>query len=309
MSGRHQVRTLDVRPSRNRWLTRGAAPDHGGVTHFASYDGIQLAFRTRGTGRPLACLPGGPGLTPDYLGDLGGLAGSRQLVMLEVRGTGASASPADPASYRCDAMVGDVEALRAHLGLERMDLLGHSAAANLAALYAASYPDRLDHLILLTPGLRALGLEPTDEELLAATERRSDEPWYPTAREAILAAVAGVDTTENMRTYLPFYYGRWNDAARAHAVMEFERRVPEVEAGYYADGAFDPPATRAALAGLGVPVLVYAGEVDLAPTPEAAAQAADLFPRGELTVQPEGGHFPWLDDPALFSAAITGFLG
>jgi proline iminopeptidase len=206
-------------------------------------------------------------------------------------------------------MVGDVEALRAHLGLERMDLLGHSAAANLAALYAASYPDRLDHLVLLTPGLRALGLEPTDEELLAATARRSDEPWYPAAREAILAAVAGVDTTENMRTYLPFYYGRWDDAARAHAVMEFEGRVPAVEAGYYADGAFDPPATRAALAGLAVPVLVYAGEVDLAPTPESAAQAAGLFPRGELTVQPGGGHFPWLDDPALFSAAITGFLG
>jgi pimeloyl-ACP methyl ester carboxylesterase len=32
-------------------------------------------------------------------------------------------------------MVGDIEALRAHLRLERMDLLGHSAAANLAALY------------------------------------------------------------------------------------------------------------------------------------------------------------------------------
>jgi pimeloyl-ACP methyl ester carboxylesterase len=205
-------------------------------------------------------------------------------------------------------MVGDVEALRAHLGLERMDLLGHSAAANLAALYAASYPDRLGHLILLTPGLRALGLEPTDEEFLAATERRSDEPWYPAAREAILAALAGADTTENMRMYLPFYYGRWDDAAQAHAVMEFEGRVPEVEAGYYADGAFDPPATRSALAGLGAPVLVYAGEVDPAPTPEAAARAADLFRRGELAVQPGGGHFPWLDDAALFSAAIKAFL-
>jgi len=278
------------------------------VNRFASYDRTELAFRTQGAGRPLVCLPGGPGLSPDYLGDLGGLAGTRQLVMLEMRGTGASAAPADPASYRCDAMVGDVEALRAHLGLERMDLLGHSAAGNLATLYAAAHPVRLDHLILLTPGLQALGLEPTDEEFLAATERRSAEPWYPKARAAILAAVAGEDTTENMRAYVPFFYGRWDDAARAHSVMEFEQRAPAVEAGYYADGAFDPPATRAALAGLAAPVLVYAGEVDANPTPEAAARAARAFPAGQTVVQPEAGHFPWLDDAALLRAAITGFL-
>ena len=90
--------------------------------------------------------------------------------------------------------------------------------------------------------------------------------------------------------------------------MEFEQRAPAVEAGYYADGAFDPPATRAALAGLGAPVLVYAGEVDANPTPEAAAQAARAFPSGETVVQPGAGHFPWLDDAALLRAAITGFL-
>jgi proline iminopeptidase len=278
------------------------------MSRFASYDGTELAYRTLGTGRPLVCLPGGPGLNPDYLGDLGGLAGRRQLVLLEVRGTGASAVPGDPASYRCDAMVGDVEALRAHLGLQRMDLLGHSAAGSLATLYAASHPGRLEHLILLTPGLQALGLEPTDDEFLASAERRSAEPWYPAARAALLAALAGDDTTETMRAYVPFFYGRWDEAARAHAVVEFEGRQPQVEAGYYADGAFDPAATRAALAGLAAPVLVYAGGLDLAPTPEAAAQAAKLFPSAETVVQPGGGHFPWLDDGGAFRAAIAAFL-
>ncbi|HTX28184.1 MAG TPA: alpha/beta fold hydrolase [Streptosporangiaceae bacterium] len=44
-------------------------------------------------------------------------------------------------------LTGDVEALRAHLGRDRMDLLGHSAAGNLVALYAAAYPQRVQHLV------------------------------------------------------------------------------------------------------------------------------------------------------------------
>ena len=52
--------------------------------------------------------------------------------MLDVRGTGESAIPADPASYRCDRLVDDVAALQDHLGLDRFDLLGHSAGANVA---------------------------------------------------------------------------------------------------------------------------------------------------------------------------------
>ena len=93
--------------------------------------------------------------------------------MPDTRGTGASGDADDPATYRCDRLVDDVEALRAHLGLSSMDLLGHSAAGNLADLYAAAYSERLDHLILLTPGLRAVGIELSDEQQWAALERRS----------------------------------------------------------------------------------------------------------------------------------------
>jgi pimeloyl-ACP methyl ester carboxylesterase len=90
---------------------------------YPSYDGTKLAFRRAGTGRPLVCLPGGPGRTPDYLGDLGGFGASRELILPDTRGTGESAVPADPATYRCDRLARDVEALRAELGLERFDSL------------------------------------------------------------------------------------------------------------------------------------------------------------------------------------------
>jgi pimeloyl-ACP methyl ester carboxylesterase len=55
-------------------------------------------------------------------------------------------------------------------------------------------------------------------------------------------------------------------------------------------------------------VLVYAGELDAAPVPETAAAGARLFPNATVTVQPGAAHFPWLDNPAFFTATITSFL-
>jgi pimeloyl-ACP methyl ester carboxylesterase len=277
---------------------------------FPSYDGTRLAYQVQGSGSPLVCLPGGPGRNPAYLGDLGGVGklADRELVFLELRGTGTSAVPADPAMYRCDRMTEDVEALRAHLGLDQMDLLGHSAGGDLALLYAVRYPDRIGRLILLNPALHSVGLAVTIDELLANMQVRSAEPWYPGARAAAEAAFGGDESEENRRSFLPFFYGRWDEAARAHAAGESDR-VPAVMDGYYAAGAFDPPQTRALLAKVIAPVLVLTGDLDLGPTPERAAEAAALFPAGEVAVLPGAAHTSWLDDPAGFAAALAGFLG
>src|SRR5579875_3293134 len=112
-----------------------------------------LSYRGTASGPVLVCLPGGPARNPVYLGDLGGLgaAAGRDLIMLDTRGTGGSAVPADNTTYRCDQQVGDVEALRVHLGQDRLDLLAHSAGANLAVLYAARHPDRVRRMVLVTP--------------------------------------------------------------------------------------------------------------------------------------------------------------
>jgi len=59
----------------------------------------------------IASMPGGPGRTPDYLGDLGGLGDFRELILPDTRGTGQSAVPADPATYRSDLLARDVEAV------------------------------------------------------------------------------------------------------------------------------------------------------------------------------------------------------
>ncbi|MFL6121677.1 alpha/beta fold hydrolase, partial [Actinophytocola sp.] len=87
---------------------------------FTAGDGTRLAYHRTGEGAPLICVPGGPMQSSAYLADLGGVS---PLARLDPRGTGESATPADPATYRCDRQVDDVEALRVHLGLDRVDLL------------------------------------------------------------------------------------------------------------------------------------------------------------------------------------------
>ncbi|GAB1333836.1 alpha/beta hydrolase [Streptomyces sp. E-15] len=273
---------------------------------FTATDGTRLAYHLRGTGEPLAVLPGGPMRASTYLGDLGGLTAHRRLALLDLRGTGDSADPADPATYRCDRMVGDVEVWRAHMGLEHIDLLAHSAGAALAMLYAARYPHRIRRLVLITPNPSALGIRATPGERLAAARLRADEPWFPRAFPAFRGWLTGEADFDDV--FLPFFYGRWDDPARAHAEAEPEQTNEEAGERYLAAGAFTPRETRAALAALAAPVLVHAGGADNNPRPALARRTAEAFGRGEVTVQPGAAHYPWLDDPERFLDGVLSFL-
>jgi pimeloyl-ACP methyl ester carboxylesterase len=276
---------------------------------FASYDGTEIGYRVLGGGPPLVCLPGGPGRATEYLGDLGGLGKSRQLVLVDPRGVGLSADPEDPVTFGVDRLVKDVEALRVHLGLDRMDLLAHSAGAVLATLYAAAHPGCLSALILVTPGLAAVGADGSEEELPAALARRAAEPWYPAALAAMEEILAGSRSMEAFRASRPFYYGRWDEVAQANSTAGVSQRHQAAREGFFAGVDFDVLAARAALTKLTAPVLLYAGEMDPMVTPAAVRAAAPLFNDATVVVQPGAGHFPWVDDPAAFAAAIGAFLG
>jgi pimeloyl-ACP methyl ester carboxylesterase len=278
------------------------------VPSFASYDGTEIGYRVLGDGPPLVCLPGGPGRAAEYLGDLGGLDASRQLILLDPRGVGSSADPADPASFRVDRLVNDVESLRGRLGLDQMDLLGHSAGGVLATLYAAAFPQHLSALILITPGLAAVGVDGSEEQFRAALARRAAEPWYPAALAAMEQIMAGSPSMQAFRASRPFLYGRWDQAAQAHAIMGVSERHQAARQGFFAGATLDVPATRVALTKLTAPVLLYAGAEDPMVPPAEVREAAPLFNDATVVVQPGAGHFPWVDGPAAFAAAVGSFL-
>lgn len=208
---------------------------------FTAPDGTELAYHVRGEGEPLLCVPGGPMRASAYLGDLGGLAAHRRLVLLDLRGTGGSEVPADPATYRVDRQVADVEALRDHLGLDRLDLLAHSAGGDLALLYAARHPQRVRTLTLVTARARALGVDFTEEHRREAAALRTAEPWFGAAYAAYERIWAGSDADADWDAIAPFFYGRWDTAARAHAGADVEQSNFEAAEVYAASGAFSPP--------------------------------------------------------------------
>lgn len=277
------------------------------MRRFRSWDGTDLAYRMVGSGPPLVCVPGGPGQAVEYLGELGGLSDHRTLILLDNRGTGGSRAPDDPITYRVDQLVHDVEALRVHLGLDRMDLLGHSASGGICMLYAAAHRRRLDHLVLVDPSLRVVGLA-SDLGVNEVLARRAHEPWHADAVTALYAEAASHQELERYRWLsAPLLYGEWNAAAQAQAAAEPAQFAQPATDGFYAGFAPDPTLPDR-LAALDVPVLLVVGEHDIWPTATAVRELAARLSGADVAVLAGAGHFPWVDTPAEFVATVAAFL-
>ena len=272
-------------------------------------DGTRLAYTELGQGPPLLCLPGGPGRASAYLEELGGLSAERTLVRLDTRATGHSEVPADPSSLRFDRLAGDVEALREHLSLEQVDVLGHSAGCLVAQAWAAAHPERVHSLVLVTPTDRLQGGQRAD--VAAIRQGRRGEDWYAGAAEA-QAALADAPPAQQqalVRATRPFFYGRWDERTQAHAATADRQSSKRAELGFGAGiEDVDLAGMLAVLADLDVPVLVLGGERDALTGVASVALVAGSFPRAQTVVLPGAGHFPWVDEPEAFRAVVSGFL-
>lgn len=98
----------------------------------------------------LLALHGGPGVSHESLRALDPLADDhRCIVYFDQRGVGGSTAPTGPWSAR--DLAEDVDAVRSAWGVRRVDLLGHSWGAYLAALYDAEFPGRVRSLVFSSP--------------------------------------------------------------------------------------------------------------------------------------------------------------
>jgi pimeloyl-ACP methyl ester carboxylesterase len=98
-------------------------------TFFPGRDGVRLAYREVGQGRPLVLLPGFSVETTLWLhhGQADRIAArGHRVIMPDFRGLGRSAKPRDAAAYPLDVLADDGFALLDHLGLDDYDLGGYS---------------------------------------------------------------------------------------------------------------------------------------------------------------------------------------
>jgi proline iminopeptidase len=274
----------------------------------AGHDDVRLHYRVSGQGPVLIAHPGGPGTGAAFLGDLAALDEVATVVWLDPRGTGGSTAPADPAAYTLEHYAADVDALRVHLGLEHVGLLGFSHGGMVAMRYAADHPDRLTHLVLLdtAPAL--------DEEAMtrvaAAMDRRQGEPWYDEVRREIDADEVPASDEEalaGLLRILPMYFHRWDEVAQRFVGSlggaMFHARV---SASWNAEQSHTD--LRPDLGRITAPTLVMVGEDDFICDVVAAREMADRIPGAGLSVIAEAGHFPWVEQPAAFRAAMDEFL-
>ncbi|MCW2606310.1 MAG: Alpha/beta hydrolase fold protein [Frankiales bacterium] len=277
---------------------------------FAAADGTRLAYTTQGSGPVLLCLPGGPGRAGAYLEDLAGLTQERTVVVLDARATGRSEVPADPSTLRFDRLADDVEALRAHLGLDAVDVLGHSAGCLVAQAWASRHPDRVRSLVLVTPSGRLQGGDRGD--VPGIREGFADQPWYADAADAQRALEEGAPPAQQqalVRATRPFFYGRWDERTQAHAATADRQSSKRAELGFGAGiEDLDVAGLVAGLQQVAAPVLVLGGARDALTGVDAVHRVAGSFGGPDVVVLPEAGHFPWVDAPEAFRSAVGQWL-
>jgi pimeloyl-ACP methyl ester carboxylesterase len=278
---------------------------------FRTQEGRQLSYRREGSGPILVCHPGGPGFSSRYLADLGGLGATRTLVMLDPRGTAGSDAPEDPRAYATGDYVADVEELREHLGVEQIDLLGHSHGGVVAVEYAASHPDRVERLILAST-LAHHGPEQA-AAMEQAVEARKDEPWHADAVDALQSELQGSFTDgrelmELARRMMPLYYADYGEREQRHvaslagdSLCVDATRLWEKEIWEHFD-------LRPLLPSLTMPTLVITGEEDFITGPICAAELTEGIPAPETVVLPGVGHMTFVEGPEQFREAVLSFL-
>lgn len=168
------------------------------VSFFSGRDGVRLAYRELGEGRPLVLLHGISGDGTMWLrhGQAEAFAArGHRVVMPDFRGHGESAKPQDVAAYPADVLTDDGFALLDHLGLDDYDLGGYSLGARIVVrmLVRGATPGRA---VVGGQGLReVLGIGGGAGAFLRRVfaESASFAPGSPEARAAQAFRESGVD--------------------------------------------------------------------------------------------------------------------
>jgi proline iminopeptidase len=272
--------------------------------------GLELHYRSAGTGTPIVLLSGGPGFNVDYMLPVGDfLPAEYRRIFLEQRGTGRS-RPASlgPESMTLQTVVEDLEALRQHLKQDRLALIGHSWGGMLAMAYAVAHSDRVDRLILVGSGGPTLEFARWFTDNIETRLRPEDIE----ARSYWQAAVKnGVDrdkaALEGVKAITPGYFFDRKKGLAFAATMKDGALHPEVSAMLFGDLAkrYD---LRDGLKKLDRPVLIVQGHQD--PIGDKTAEDIHaLIPGSTVTYINKAGHFPWIEQPDEFRRVVGAFLG
>ena len=218
------------------------------------------------------------------------LAGSHRLILFDRRGTGLSDAFSEAPAL--DTMMDDVRAVMDAAGSERAVLLGLTIGCGLMALFAASFPDRVLGLVLISP--------------LPRTAWAPDYPWGETAedhREETDRIEAGWGTGEFERWFLASVGdSRAEDPRYIAMTARYLRHSLTPAMAVLQNRVWIDTDYRHVLPAIHVPTLV----IDRRPDPAVGRHLADLIPGAQLSAgEPQ---LPWVPGSAQTAAQISRFV-
>ena len=259
-------------------------------------DGAELWTAVSGTGPPVVCLHGGPGLW-DYLTSLAALLHDTfTVVRFDQRGCGRSTGTGP---FTIEQAVDDLDQVRAALGFGRWAAAGHSWGAELALRYAARHPDRTTAVAYIAGVGAGNGFR---DAFVAARDRRLGPDRE---RLAELSAIPAGDRTPDEEREQCLLQWRTDfsptPAAAGHAQALWNTRPPGAAVNATANRElWDDRETgdlRLAAARITCPVTMIFGNDDPRPWTASDSLLAAL-PNATRIVLKDAGHAPWAERPA-----------
>ncbi|HUA72219.1 MAG TPA: alpha/beta hydrolase [Solirubrobacteraceae bacterium] len=253
-----------------------------------------------GIGPPVLLLHGGPGLSFEYIDELGDeLATGFHVAAYQQRGLEPSTLNGP---FTIAQAVDDSIAVLDGLEWERALVVGHSWGGQLALRLVAAHPNRLLGVLAVDP-LGVVGdggLAAFEAEMTARTPAKDRERHRELDDRAMDGEGTQEDFLESLRLVWPAYFA---DPENVPPMPPIRLSI-EAYSGIINDVIADTDRIAAALAATDAPYGVLAGGASPIPWGQAARATAELSPRAFLKVVPAAGHFPWLDEPGCVRAAL-----
>jgi len=269
-------------------------------------DGVTIWYEVRGggPGAPLVLVNGGPGFDHTYMtfSDVWDrMARTRRVVFYDQRGNGKSSLLKEGQPCGLAEQIADLEALRAHLGFEKMDLLGGSWGGYLAMAYAARHPDRIVHLVLVDSA--APKIQDTVflfKNIFPETVEKEDGFAFGAELGDAKAIDADMQIYLGMIVFSPEM--REKLLARSSA-MVYRQAVNKAVWADLQRFDLNPELPR-----FRFPTLVVTGRYDFNVAPSVAWAIHKAIPKSEFAVFEKSGHLPFYEEPDAFLARLEAFL-
>ena len=282
-------------------------------TGYVDVDGGRVGWRADGEDHhehaAVVTIAGGPGCPHQFMLPFLALADERPVVLYDQLDTGRSDRPDDPANWRIERFVDEVDRLCRHLGLDRVVLAGHSWGTIVAMEAAFADLPGLAGLVLASPVASIRRWAADAVELVRGLPEED--------REAVRRAEESGD----------YDSPEFEAASRAYGLrhtMRLDPRPDYIREGAAAFGeglylAMNGPSEFTVLGSLrdyereghlpriSVPTPITCGEHDGA-RPDTCRHYASLVPDAEVAVFPGASHFTFVEQPEQYFEVVRGFL-